>query len=71
MKFTILIIDDEKEMCVSLSEILTANGFESRFTTDPLKAFSIIKSNPIDLIILDIKMPALKGIDLLKSLKAH
>ena len=69
MEFTILIVDDEKEMCISLSEILSANGYKTIYTIDPLMVVSIINKNKINLIIMDIKMPNLKGMDLLKNIK--
>jgi DNA-binding NtrC family response regulator len=70
MGFQILIVDDEKEMCLSLAEILTSNGFQAMYTVDPLEVFSILNTHKVDLIIMDMKMPKLKGIDLLKNVKA-
>ncbi|RPI79471.1 MAG: sigma-54-dependent Fis family transcriptional regulator [Desulfobacteraceae bacterium] len=70
MSFQILIVDDEKEMCLSLAEILSANGFQALYTVDPLEVLSTLNTHKIDLIIMDMKMPKLKGIDLLKNVKA-
>jgi two-component system response regulator AtoC len=71
MPFTILIVDDEREMCLSLSEIFSSYGFQAIFTTDPLAVSSLIERNRIDLILMDIKMPQLRGIDLLKLIKGR
>jgi len=69
MKYSILIVDDEKEFGNSFSQILIANGYNAFFTTDPLAVNSIMHNQDIDLIIMDIRMPELGGIDLLKIVK--
>ena len=71
MKFTILIVDDEEEMCLSLSEILTSKGYQTIYTIDPLKVSMLLEQNHVDLILMDIKMPKLGGIDLLKIIKRN
>ena len=69
MDYQILIVDDEKELCVSLSEILTEEGYRTLFTSDPLETPAILARSRVDLIILDIRMPGIGGIDLLKLLR--
>ncbi len=69
MPFTILIVDDEREMCVSLSEILRSQGFEALIATDPQAVPALLRKRRADLAIMDIRMPQLPGIDLLKVLK--
>ncbi len=71
MPFTILIVDDEREMCLSLSEIFSSFGFRSAFTTDPLAVAALIQGERADLIVMDIRMPQIAGIDLLKQIKAR
>ncbi len=69
MDYSILIVDDEIEMCKSLSEILQTHGYTVNYTTNPLKIKSILRERLIDLIIMDIKMPQRGGIDTLKEVK--
>ena len=69
MPFTILIVDDEREMCLSLSEILRSQGFEAIIATDPQTVPALLRKKRADLAIMDIRMPQLPGIDLLKALK--
>ncbi|MGA2766352.1 MAG: sigma-54 dependent transcriptional regulator [Spirochaetia bacterium] len=69
MEYQILIVDDEKELCVSLSEILTEEGYRTLFTSDPLETPAILARTRVDLVILDIRMPGIGGIDLLKMLR--
>ena len=57
MDYHILIVDDEKELCLSLSEILTEEGYPTLYTSDPLETPAILARARVDLIILDIRMP--------------
>jgi DNA-binding NtrC family response regulator len=66
----ILIIDDEKEMCISLSRILNASGFESEYTTHPLAVKRRLAEKHFDLIVMDIRMPEISGLDLLQQVRA-
>ena len=69
MDYHILIVDDEKELCVSLSEILAEEGYPTAWTSDPLETPSILARTRVDLIILDIRMPGIGGIDLLRLVR--
>ncbi len=65
----ILIVDDEKRMCESLSRLLTGLGYETRTTENPKTALEEIHLDAYDLILTDIKMPSMDGFDLLKAVK--
>lgn len=69
--YSILIIDDDEEMCLSLSEILSKEGYSCRFTITPSEVLVLIKEADLDLIISDIRMPEIGGIDLLKRIKKN
>jgi DNA-binding NtrC family response regulator len=69
-KQKVLVIDDEIRMCESLCEILESEGLEALYSTDPLRALKVLTENNVDLVFLDIKMPGMSGIHLLKSMKA-
>jgi two-component system response regulator AtoC len=69
MNQKILIVDDEIHMCKSLCEILESESLDAFYSTRPSQAMRLISENDIDLILLDIKMPELNGIELLKYLK--
>ena len=56
MVYRILIVDDENEMCISLAEILEANGFETIYETNPKNVESILRIENIDLVS-DISRP--------------
>lgn len=68
----VLIVDDEIEMCRSLEEILRQDGFRTTSTTDPAAVYSISSAEHFDAVLLDVQMPDINGIDLLRSLvEAH
>ena len=66
----ILIVDDEIKLCESLSKILNAHKLESGYTDDPEEAVRLIEENGCRLLISDIKMPGLSGIELLERINA-
>ena len=66
----IIIVDDEERMCQSLSALLHDEGYSVITFTDPGKAIDSIKSNKVDLVISDIKMPSFTGLDILKTVKS-
>jgi len=64
-----LIIDDEQEMCSSLEEIFQDEGFQTCSTTSPNKALEILSSKCFSLILMNLRMPEIGGIELLKAVK--
>ncbi|RJP81391.1 MAG: sigma-54-dependent Fis family transcriptional regulator [Candidatus Zixiibacteriota bacterium] len=65
----LLIIDDEADICQLLAEALAGDGRQVDWTTAPLEALERVKSSPCELVLLDIKMPEISGLDLLPRLK--
>jgi len=65
----ILIIDDEKGMCDSLSVLLQGDGYKVETFQVPSKAIERIRAEKVDLVITDIKMPDMSGLDILKAVK--
>lgn len=66
-----LIVDDEQSAIDILSTFVAKTPFLSLVgsITNPLEALGIIQSQPVDLLFLDIHMPQLSGLDLLRMLK--
>ena len=69
MDIKILIVDDEKDITESLKRHLQLEDYDVFTTNDPLKAMEIIDKNNIKVVISDIVMPGLNGVDLLKKIK--
>ena len=60
----ILLIDDEPDITFTIKDILEDNGFQVDSFNDPILALNSYKSNFYDLVILDIKMPKMNGLEL-------
>jgi two-component system nitrogen regulation response regulator NtrX len=66
---TILIVDDEVSIVQSLSGLLTDEGFEVTSASNGYEALQQIESDAPDLVLLDIWMPGIDGIETLKEIK--
>lgn len=65
----ILIVDDDQSLCEVLSDDLAEIGFDTSYVTNADDALKIINSIPVDLILLDLKMPEKDGFWVLKKLR--
>jgi two-component system response regulator AtoC len=69
MKPSILIVDDDDVMQETLSDVLRKRGYEVLAVGSGNGALSVIKKNLIDLILLDMKLPDVDGLEILKKVK--
>ena len=71
MKKKILIVDDENDICVTLSKILWNQGYEVTIAKNSSTALKEIKKNIIDLVLLDVWLEGSKknGLELLRIIK--
>src|SRR5579863_3393065 len=66
---TIALVDDDRNILTSVSMALEAEGFSVRCYADGAEALKGLAQHPIDLAILDIKMPRMDGMELLGHLR--
>ena len=66
----ILVVEDEKSISHFISAILTSNGYEAMQARTGLEALSMISSHCPDLIILDLGLPDMDGMDILRQLRS-
>ncbi len=66
----ILVVDDEQNMRVALFEALSRNGHEVAVAENGRMALEMIARQPPELVITDIKMPGMDGLELLRQIKA-
>ncbi len=71
MGHSIALVDDDRNILVSVSMALEAEGFEVRTYVDGEQALRGIGLEPVDLAVLDIKMPRMDGMELLQRLRAQ
>ncbi len=67
----ILIIDDDKELCEELSDLLKSEGYEVTTSSDSQRGEAMTRCLDYDAIILDSKMPTVTGLDILARMKAE
>jgi DNA-binding response OmpR family regulator len=66
----ILIIDDEASLRQTLARILQRDGYEVTSVASGTEGISIVTQHPFDLVYLDIRMPDMNGLDVLKTIHA-
>jgi two-component system response regulator ChvI len=66
---TIALVDDDRNILTSVSMTLEAEGFAVRTYTDGAEALRGLMQQPVDLAVLDIKMPRMDGMELLEKLR--
>ncbi len=64
-KIRVLVVDDEETVRVLLQRILQAAGYEAVTAANGKEALSVIADGGIDVVMLDIKMPGLSGVEVL------
>ncbi|MGE5539169.1 MAG: response regulator transcription factor [Gemmatimonas sp.] len=69
MARTIALVDDDQNILTSVSMALEAEGFAVRTYTDGAEALKGIAEKPVDLAVLDIKMPRMDGMELLSRIR--
>lgn len=69
MQHKIALVDDDENILTSVSMALEAEGFNVDTYTDGQKALAGIGSQPVDLAVLDIKMPHMDGMELLGEIR--
>jgi DNA-binding NtrC family response regulator len=69
MNKTILIVDDEKDFCTVLSDSLSQDRYQVFTALNGKTALQLAKKEKPDLMLLDIKMPGMDGIEVLRKTK--
>lgn len=65
----VLVIDDNQDVRDLVVHILSADGFHVYSAADGENALAILKSNPVDLVLLDVMMPGISGLEVLKEIR--
>lgn len=71
MNEKILIVDDEPQIHTVLGKMLNKEGYQVESAYSGEQALDLVSKSPPDLILLDIMMPKVSGIEVLKELKAN
>src|SRR6204780_5227121 len=66
---TIALVDDDKNILASVTMLLDQEGYHVKSFSDPAAALTALTGAPPDLAVLDIKMPRMDGLELLRRLR--
>ena len=69
LKLKVLLVDDEQEFVTTLAERLELRGMHVEIATDGEMALSLIETDPPQVVVLDVMMPGLGGMEVLERIK--
>lgn len=69
MKGKILIVDDQFGIRILLNEVFTKEGYTTYQAANGIQALEIVKNHDPDIVLLDMKIPGMDGIEILKRMK--
>ncbi len=64
----VLVVDDEQNICAMLTKFLRSSGYACESANEPAKALEILKRNGFELVISDIRMPGIDGLQLVTEI---
>jgi DNA-binding NtrC family response regulator len=65
----LLILDDESDIRMEIKEFLSSFGYNVFLAARPHEAFKIVANHPIDIAVLDIRLPEMNGLEVLKEIR--
>lgn len=69
--YSVLLVDDEAELVYTLAERLVFRGIDAAAETHGTAVLKILGQREFDIVVLDVKMPDISGIELLKSIRKN
>jgi DNA-binding NtrC family response regulator len=70
MKLRVLVVDDDEDICLYLSEFLTREGFKVATVSKPADALVEIRQGRHQIVLLDVRLPGVDGLELLRQVRA-
>jgi CheY-like chemotaxis protein len=66
---SVLVVDDDADNCQNLSDILTDHGYRVDTATSGAAAVELVRRNPYDVALLDLRMPGMDGLQTYRAIK--
>jgi len=70
VQLKVLLVDDEQEFVTTLAERLELRGMDVEIATDGEMALGLVETDPPQVVVLDVMMPGLSGMEVLERIKA-
>ena len=70
-KIKILVVDDEQGLCAGIQEALRRESYQVDAVTEPAAALKLSRERLYNLVISDLKMPGLSGLELMSQVRAQ
>jgi len=70
-RYKVLIVDEEEEILCTLKKLLEQETYAVETTRSAINAFEKVKSDKYHIVLIDIDMPEMNGIELLKEIKSY
>ncbi len=71
MSTRLLIVEDDIDLCVGLADILTAEGYQVDSAHDGGEGLALLERDAHEIVLLDIKLPGMTGIEILGRMKCR
>jgi DNA-binding NtrC family response regulator len=68
-RLRVLVVDDNEEFCMNVTDILELKGYEVVSAYDGFKSLEAVKENDFNLVLMDVKMPVMDGVEAYKKIK--
>ena len=68
-KISLLIVDDEERFLSTTQKLLEKKGIRTFTATSGNAGYEVLETNPVDVVVLDVKMPGMSGMGVLKRIK--
>ena len=65
----LLIVDDEEDFLLPLEKRLVKRGFSVHTATNGVDALEVLERQPVEVVVLDYKMPGMNGVDTVRAIK--
>lgn len=66
---TVLVVDDNKDMVEILTRLLSRHGLHALYAYSGRECLDIVRTHPVDVIVLDVMMPGMNGLEVCEALK--
>src|SRR5687768_15702096 len=69
-RIVVLVVDDEEAVRTYLADLLSAEGYQVRTASSGVQALEMLSSNAFDVALLDVMMPDMSGLDVIRRYRA-